>query len=80
MAEQAEHDQLRRELQDVEAQIAQVRSDIEGIREQVGGQGSGAQDSEDVAAALTNAEEQEAVLGTLEQRRETVLKQLGEAG
>jgi chromosome segregation ATPase len=75
MADEAE--QQRQELHDIEAQIAEVRSSIDELREQVGGQSYGAQDAEDVAAALTNIEEQEGVLSALEQRRETVMRRAG---
>ena len=76
MADKAE---LQQELQDVEARIAEQRSSIDDLRAQVGGQSDGAQDSEDIAAALNNVEELESVVSVLEQRRETVLKQLDEA-
>jgi hypothetical protein len=71
--------ELQQDLQDVEARIAEMRSSIDDLRAQVGGQGDGAQDSEDVAAALNNVEELEGVLSLLEQRRESVLKQIDEA-
>jgi chromosome segregation ATPase len=76
MADKAE---LQQDLQDVEARIAETRTSIDELRAQVGGQGDGAQDSEDIAAALNNVEELEGVLGVLEQRRETVLKNIDEA-
>lgn len=76
MADKAE---LQQELHDIEARITETRGSADELRAQVGGQGDGAQDSEDVAAALTNVEELEGVLSVLEQRRETVLKQIDEA-
>jgi hypothetical protein len=38
------------------------------------------ENSEDVAASLTGIEENEAVIGVLEQRRESILRRLGESG
>jgi hypothetical protein len=80
MAEESQHEELRQQLRDVEAQIAEVRGSADELRSQLGGQSDGAQDSEDVAATLTGIEEYEGVLNALEQRRETVRKQLGEDG
>jgi hypothetical protein len=56
------------EVADLENEIAELRRTNDEIRQQVGGQGVGAVDPEDTAAALTNIEENEAVLGTLELR------------
>ena len=56
------------EVTDLENEIAELRRTIDEVRQQVGGQGVGAVDPEDTAAALTNIEENEAVLGTLEAR------------
>lgn len=80
MAGNREQEQSRQELRDIDAQIAELRASTDDLRAQVGGQGDGAQDSEDTAAALTNIEENEGVLNALEQRRETVLRQLGTDG
>jgi chromosome segregation ATPase len=80
MAEESDHEELRQQLRDVEAQLAEVRVSADELRAQLGGQSDGAQDSEDIAATLTGIEEYEGVLSALEQRRETVLKQLGEDG
>ena len=79
VADKADRDELQQRLRDVEAQIAEQRENADRLRAQVGGQ-DGAQDAEDVAAALTNIEEIEGVLNALMQRRETVLGQLGENG
>jgi SMC interacting uncharacterized protein involved in chromosome segregation len=76
MTEKSE--QLQQELADVDAQIATMRSSVDELRAQVGGQGDGAQDAEDVAAALNNIEELEAVLSALDQRRESVLRKIAE--
>jgi predicted nucleic acid-binding Zn-ribbon protein len=78
MADRSEQESLRQELQDVEAEIAEQRKLIDDLRSQVGGEGAGAMDAEDVAAILTNVEEIEGVLEGLEQRRERIRRQLGE--
>ncbi len=65
-------DDIPAQLQDVDAQLAQLRGDASGLAAQVGGQSDGAQDSEDTAAALTNAEETQALIAALEARRETL--------
>jgi hypothetical protein len=74
-----EQDELRQQLQSVDAEIAEQRANADRLRADVGGQ-SGPQDTEDVAASLTSIEEIEGVLNALVQRRETVLRQLGEDG
>ena len=71
---------LRRHLADVEAQLRTLRGESEGLTEQVGGQEDGPQDPEDTAAALTNAEENGALIDLLEQRRESLLRQLDQDG
>ena len=58
------------DLADVDARIAEVESQIDELRRQVGGQDEGPQDPEDTAAALTNVEELQGVLEALRQRRE----------
>ncbi len=56
------------EVTDLENEIAELRRNNDQLREQVGGQGLGAVDSEDTAAMLTSIEENEGILGNLEQR------------
>jgi 4-aminobutyrate aminotransferase-like enzyme len=65
-------EQLRQELRVLDTQIAELR----GVGRQVGAESDAVRDSEEIAADLTNAEEQEAVLGILERRREAFLDQL----
>ena len=65
-------EQLREELRELDTQIAELR----GVGRQVGAESDAVRDSEEIAADLTNAEEQEAVLGILERRREATLDQL----
>ena len=65
-------EQLREELRELDTQIAELG----GVGRQVGAESDAVRDSEEIAADLTNAEEQEAVLGILERRREAILDQL----
>jgi hypothetical protein len=69
---------LRKELRDVEMQIAEQRASADELREQIGGHDAGPQDPEDVAAALTSVEEIEGVLDGLGRRRESLLAELGD--
>jgi prefoldin subunit 5 len=78
MAGNREREQLHQKLQDIDAQIAELRASTDDLRAHLGS--DGAQDSEDTAAALTSVEENEGVLNALEQRRATVLRQLGTDG
>jgi hypothetical protein len=73
-------EQLRQRLHDIDAEIAYLRSTDGEVRAGVGPSGDGVENSEDVAASLTGIEENEAVIGVLEQRRESILRRLGESG
>ncbi|WP_375490479.1 hypothetical protein [uncultured Jatrophihabitans sp.] len=63
------------DLADVDARIAEIETQIDELRRQVGGQDEGPQDPEDTAAALTNVEELQGVLEALRQRRERLAGQ-----
>lgn len=68
--------ELRQQLGDLDAEIAE----FQGMSGNVG-TGSEVRDSEEIATDLTSREEQKAVLGILQRRREAIrerLKQLGE--
>ena len=68
-------EQLRQELRDLDAEIAELR-----VSEQPDDTEDEVRDSEEIAADLTNEEEQQAILGILERRRDAVrdrLRQLG---
>ena len=67
------HDELRavdEELAELRRTVAQLRADI--------GDNSGPNDPEDVGAAITSVEEQEALIGVLEARRERIQAKLGD--
>jgi hypothetical protein len=80
MADDSTTDQLRNELRDLDAEIAQLRASTRDLRASAGSQSEGVEDTEEQASDLTTEGENDAVLDVLEQRRETVRRQLGEAG
>jgi hypothetical protein len=57
------------DVAELDERIAEQEAQIDQLRQQVGGHGDGPQDPEDTAAALTNMEELQAILETLQQRR-----------
>ena len=68
-------EQLRQELRELDAQIAQLQAN-----EQPTDETGDVRDSEEIAADLTSEEEQQAIVGILEQRREAVREQLRQLG
>jgi hypothetical protein len=71
----SDNDDTRRRLQELESEIAQLRGDA-GLDADPGSPAE-PRDQADIAAANNNLEETEALLRVLEQRRETLLEQLG---
>jgi hypothetical protein len=69
---------LRAQLDDVEDQIRTLRGETGGLTDQTGGDADGPQDPEDTAAALTNAEENGALIDALEGRRRSLLSKLSQ--
>jgi hypothetical protein len=65
------HDELRA----VDEEIAELRRTVTQLRADIG-DNSGPNDPEDVGAAITSAEEQEALIGVLEARRERIQAKL----
>ena len=76
MVDEVATEELRQRLRDIDAQIAEQQKSIDDLKSQR----DGVDDAEDIAADLTFMEEQQALLGMLERRRETVLEQLKERG
>ncbi|MFF4414750.1 hypothetical protein ACFYY8_19665 [Streptosporangium sp. NPDC001559] len=66
------HDELRQ----VEEDLARLRSEVAGLREQVGDLGP--TDAMDRSALISMADQQEALADELEERRESLLKQVGD--
>lgn len=71
-------DDIRQQLKELNAQIVELGGEEDAMFAQTGGNTDGAQDSEDVAAELTNVMENEGILDALYKRRETLHAQLGE--
>lgn len=65
---------LRDELHDVDDELAQLRRGMEQLRDST----DGPTDAAEIAATLTAAEEQGALIAALEARRADLLRQLGE--
>jgi hypothetical protein len=70
---------LREELRLAEEELARVRRTANEIRAEIGGRRDGAVDSEDMAAAITSAEEQEALATSLQARRDRLRARLAAA-
>ncbi|HEY7223188.1 MAG TPA: hypothetical protein VH561_06215 [Micromonosporaceae bacterium] len=70
-------DALQDELRVVDEELAGLRAEVAQLRGQFGGRDSGPMDLAENAAAITAAEEQEALIGVLEQRRAGLLRKLG---
>jgi uncharacterized protein involved in exopolysaccharide biosynthesis len=79
MTDDTSPDQLRQELQDLDAQIAELRGSTAAVEAGIGPEGDGVQNSEDIAAELTSVEENDGIIEILEQRREAVRARLGNA-
>ena len=80
MSDDTTPEQLRQELKDIDAQIAELRRVSGGVVSSVGSDGDGVENAEDIAADLTGVEENDAVIEILEQRREAIQRRLGENG
>jgi len=80
MVDETTPEQLRRRLQELDSEIAELRHSNDDVKAHVGPEGDGVEDSEEIAADLTTIEEGEAVLDLLEQRREAVRAQLAQLG
>ncbi|MCM4078468.1 hypothetical protein [Paractinoplanes hotanensis] len=76
-------DQLRQELKDLDEELAELRrvaGDVTARRGQDSDTSIGLQEPEEIATELTGLAETEAVIGTLEQRRERIEAQIKELG
>jgi hypothetical protein len=68
---------LRSELKQVEDLIARTRSSAGGIHQEIGSQDEGPLDSAETSELFSAAQEQEALLGELELRRDELRRRLG---
>ncbi|GAB2832393.1 hypothetical protein GCM10027176_40820 [Actinoallomurus bryophytorum] len=71
---------LRQELREVEADVAELRDTAVSLRAQIGDRSSEPTDASERAALITAAEEQEALVETLEARRDKLRKLVEEQG
>ncbi|WP_433188604.1 hypothetical protein [Actinoallomurus sp. CA-150999] len=77
MADDQSREDLEEELRVVEDDIASVRPELKEMRRRIGDRDEGATDPAESAAMIENADEQEALLGQLEERRAVLLRRLG---
>ena len=70
-------DDVREQLRLVDEELAGLRRQAEELRTQVGERTGGPMDLAESASAITAAEEQEALIDVLEQRRAGLLRKLG---
>jgi uncharacterized protein YydD (DUF2326 family) len=75
MAEDPSNDGARTELDRVEQQLDGLQQTVRDLRASL--KDAGAVDPEDRSLVLSQAEEQEAIMAELEQRRDHLRKQLG---
>ena len=81
MTSDATAEQLRKELEDIDGEIAELRrlsGDAESRRGEDSDTSEGYREPEELATELTGLAENEAVIDTLQQRRERVEAQLKE--
>jgi hypothetical protein len=71
-------DALREELQVVEGELAQLRESAAELRRRIGSRDDDPTDPEERSLLIATAEEQEAFIEVLEQRREDLLRRLRE--
>jgi hypothetical protein len=67
---------VRDEILAVDAELAELRRVSAQLRSEIGRRDDGATDPEDLAAAITSVQEQEALIGVLEARRERLQARL----
>ncbi|WP_433362495.1 hypothetical protein ACQPZX_30420 [Actinoplanes sp. CA-142083] len=83
MTDETTADQLRQELKDVDAELAELRrvvGDAQARRGQDTDTSEGYVEPEEIATALTGISETEAVIDVLEQRRERIEARLTALG
>jgi hypothetical protein len=66
----------REELRQVDEELAELRQTAASLRAQIGDRSDGPTDAEETALVITSAEEQEALIGALAERRERLRRRL----
>jgi len=69
-------DDVREQVRVVDEELAELRKTAQSLRAQVGERTAGPMDLAESAAAITAAEEQEALIDVLERRRDGLLRRL----
>jgi len=67
---------LQEQLRTLDAEVAEMRQTVAGLRRGIGNSSDAPVDAADMAAAITSAQEQEAVLKLLEAKRDDVQRRL----
>jgi len=83
MTDDTAAEQLRQELKDVEAELAELRRvgrDAQARRGQDSDTAEGSIEPEEIATELTGIAENEAIIDTLEQRRDRIQEKLDALG
>ncbi len=68
--------ELKKELDEVDAQIERLRKETAQIREEIGQSWDAPTDMAEKATLLTNVEQQEALIDDLQLRREQILRRM----
>lgn len=68
--------ELKKELDEVDAQIERLREETKQIREEIGQSWDAPTDMAEKATLLTNVEQQEALIDDLQIRREQILRRM----
>ncbi|WP_203881689.1 hypothetical protein [Planotetraspora kaengkrachanensis] len=69
--------EIRDQLQEVETELVRLRESAAEIRREIGERWDAPTDAAEMATVITNAEQQEALIETLEARRERLRQRLG---
>ncbi|GAA1269012.1 hypothetical protein Psi02_18850 [Planotetraspora silvatica] len=69
--------EIREQLKELEAELARLRASAADIRREIGERWDAPTDAAEIAMVITNAEQQESLIETLEARRERLLQKLG---
>jgi hypothetical protein len=75
MTQQSDRD-LREQLRMVDEEISELRASAAALRRQVGDRTDGSVEPEETAATISSAEELEAIVDSLETRRDDIARRL----
>jgi hypothetical protein len=69
--------ELQEELRELDENVAVLRRNVEEMRQRIADHSEGSSDRVDLTNAITEAEQEEAILATLEARRTELAAKLG---